>query len=243
MRYDKGHVIFLSNGTAVIAGRGNGVDSDGEPDKYGTFVNVFYSAGIFALDFTFLQVFLTGIAFHTFYICPDGDMFRIFCIYFQYTYQDMVADMKALLVIDIQNSYISKYEPGLLRKINDRILEVQNDKCDIIYVKNTKMLRSGPVTDELAEGLLLASDNVFCKTRADAFSSKELVSYLNSQNITEIEIIGVDGNSCINASAKGAIKKGYAVSSNLSCIGVVNPLRFEKTKETLSVREVILKQS
>ena len=78
-------------------------------------------------------------------------------------------------------------------------------------------------------------------TRADAFSSKELVSYLNSQNITEIEIIGGDGNSCINASAKGAIKKGYAVSINLSCIGVVNPLRFEKTKETLSVREVFLR--
>ena len=27
--------------------------------------------------------------------------------------------MKALLVIDIQRPYISKYEPGLLRKIND----------------------------------------------------------------------------------------------------------------------------
>ena len=151
--------------------------------------------------------------------------------------------MKALLVIDIQKPYISKYEPGLLRKINDRILEAQKDKCDIIYVKNTKMLRSGPVTDELAEGLLLVSDNVFCKTRADAFSSEKLVSYLNSQNITEIEIIGVDGNSCINASAKGAIKKGYVVLINLSCIGVANPLRFEKTKETLSDMGVILTQS
>ena len=96
---------------------------------------------------------------------------------------------------------------------------------------------------KLAEGLLLASDNVFCKTRADAFSSEELVSYLNSQNITEIEIIGVDGNSCINASAKGAIKKGYVVLINLSCIGVANPLRFEKTKETLSAMGVIIKQS
>ena len=66
MRYDKGHVIFLSNGTAVIAGVGNGVDSNGEPDKYGTLVNVFYSAGIFALDFTFLHVFFTSITFYTF---------------------------------------------------------------------------------------------------------------------------------------------------------------------------------
>ena len=50
-------------------------------------------------------------------------------------------------------------------------------------------------------------------------------------------------NTNINASAKGAIKKGYVVLINLSCIGVANPLCFEKTKETLSDMGVILTQS
>ena len=108
--------------------------------------------------------------------------------------------MKALLVIDIQKSYISRYETDMVQRINERIIEAQKHRYDIVYIKNTKKLRSETVTDEFTDELFLASDNVFCKDRADAFLSEELVSYLNSQKITEVEIIGVDGNSCIKAS-------------------------------------------
>ncbi|MGN1304654.1 MAG: isochorismatase family protein [Oscillospiraceae bacterium] len=99
------------------------------------------------------------------------------------------------------------------------------------------------ILHHFACGLLVKTDNVFCKEQADLFSSEELLAFLKSKNISDVEIIGIDGNSCISASAKGAIKKGYVVSVDLDCIGVANPLRFEKTKETLSVMGVILKQS
>ena len=99
------------------------------------------------------------------------------------------------------------------------------------------------ITDDFACGLLVKTDNVFCKDQADLFSSEELLAFLKAKNISDVEIIGIDGNSCISESAKGAVKKGYVVSINLNCIGVANPLRFEKTKETLSVIGVILKQS
>lgn len=99
--------------------------------------------------------------------------------------------MKALLVIDIQKSYISKYESDLVQKINERIIEVQKHQYDIVYIRNTKKLRSGTVTDEFADELFLVSDNVFCKNQADAFSSEELISYLKSKSISEIEMIGV----------------------------------------------------
>lgn len=88
--------------------------------------------------------------------------------------------MKALLVIDIHKSYITKYENAIVQRINERIIKSQKAQYDIIYIKNTKKLRSGMVTDELADELILASDNVFCKKEADAFSSEELISYLNS---------------------------------------------------------------
>ena len=149
--------------------------------------------------------------------------------------------MKALLVIDIQKSYITKYENAIVQRINERIIKPQEAQYDIIYIKNTKKLRSGMVTDELADELILASDNVFCKKEADAFSSEELISYLNSKHISEIEMIGVDGNSCIKASAKGAVKCGFIVSIILSCVGVSNLPRFEKTKENLEKLGVILK--
>lgn len=150
-------------------------------------------------------------------------------------------NMKALLVIDIQKSYISKYETDIVQKINERIIEAQKHRYDIVYIKNTKKLRSGTVTDELTDELFLASDHVFCKDRADALSSEKLVSYLRSKSISEIEMIGVDGNSCIAASAKGAVKQGFLVSLFLSCVGVFNLTRFEKTKEDLEKSGIILR--
>ena len=89
--------------------------------------------------------------------------------------------MKALLVIDIQKSYITKYETDIVQRINERIIDSQKAQYDIVYIKNTKILRSGMVTDEFADDLILASDNVFCKKQADAFSSEELISYLNQR--------------------------------------------------------------
>ncbi len=149
--------------------------------------------------------------------------------------------MKALLIVDIQELYFSKYDVSLLAKINKRILEAQEQKQEIIYIKNTKRLKSRLITDDFACGLLVKTDNIFCKEQADLFSSKELLAFLELKNISDVEIIGIDGNSCISASAKGAIKHGYVVSINLNCIGVVNPLRFEKTKKTLLDMGVILK--
>ena len=151
--------------------------------------------------------------------------------------------MKALLVVDIQESYFSKYDASILVKINKRIIEAQEQNQEIIYIKNTKRLRRGFITDDFACGLLVKTDNIFCKEQADLFSSEELLLFLKSKGISDVEIIGIDGNSCISASAKGEIKKGYIVSINLNCIGVVNPIRFEKTKETLSAMGVIIKQS
>lgn len=150
-------------------------------------------------------------------------------------------NMKALLVIDIQKSYITKYETDFVQRINERITESQKAPYDIVYIKNTKKLRSGMVTDDFADELILASDHVFCKKQADAFSSEELISYLESKNISEIEIIGIDGNSCISASAKGAVKRGFDVSLRLNCVGVSNLQRFEETKENLKKSGVILK--
>lgn len=80
----------------------------------------------------------------------------------------------------------------------------------------------------------MITDNVFCKPQADAFSSGELPAYLQSEDVPEVELIGIDGNSCISASARGAIQRGYAVSVDLGCTGAANPLRFEGTKEALS---------
>ena len=141
--------------------------------------------------------------------------------------------MKALLIIDVQKSYMAKYQTNLLERINRQIDDARKNLYDIVYIKNTKVLRRGNVTEEFADELNRVSDNVICKKKADAFASDELISYLNSRNISEVELIGIDGNSCIKESAKGAVRNGFAVSVVLSCTGIANPTLFVKTKEDL----------
>lgn len=150
--------------------------------------------------------------------------------------------MKAVLVLDVQERCFSRYDAALLRRINSRILEAQADGQEIIYIKNTRRLRGGAFTDEFAPGLLVVTGNVFCKEQADAFSSGALTAYLHSKGVSEVELMGVDGNSCISASAKGAMGKGFAVVIDPGCVGAANALRFDGTKEMLSSMGVVLKQ-
>ena len=150
-----------------------------------------------------------------------------------------IINMKALLVIDIQKSYISRYNHNLLSKINERILEAEKNHWDIVYIKNIKRLRNRTLTEEYADGLAVLSDNVFCKYEANAFSSLKLLSFLQSKSIKELEIMGVDGNSCIKASVR-AIDCGFSVTVPLDSVGVINQTRFEKTKELFTELGVML---
>lgn len=148
--------------------------------------------------------------------------------------------MKALMIVDVQEPCFFKYDAALLERINRRILEARAQGQKIVYIQNAKRLRSRRITDDFAAKLLVLTEHVFSKEQADAFSSEKLLAFLQSERISEVELVGIDGNSCICASAKSALQKGYAVSVNLSCTGVANPLRFERTKAVLSSLGVLL---
>lgn len=141
--------------------------------------------------------------------------------------------MKALLVIDVQKGYMEKYEPELLKRINQRIEAAVRNNELIIYVKNIKRLRSGDIIYEFAQGLKVDSPYVFCKETASAFSNREMTEFLIESQITEIELIGIDGNSCVASSALDGQKQGYKVIIPCEYIGVQNKERFEKKKMSL----------
>ena len=56
-------------------------------------------------------------------------------------------------------------------------------------------------------------------------------------SIDELEIIGVDGNSCIKASAMG----GYQVTVTEACVCAVNQVRFDNTKALPEARGVMFR--
>lgn len=140
---------------------------------------------------------------------------------------------KALLIIDIQESYMEKYSPLLISCINKRIKEAIDNKEIVVYIKNTKKLRSGKMINDFDHKLNICSGHIICKEKASAFSNSKLQELLDEKQITEIEITGIDGNSCVKITAIDAADNGYKTTLNTDCIGAKNINRFEITKEIL----------
>ncbi len=150
---------------------------------------------------------------------------------------------KALLVIDMQEVTVGKnhaktfnYSIDFLDKVNTAI---GNTDADIvIYIrnlmKNNLINKLAPVKcfggtkeAELVAGLKMVSNHVFEKYEGNAFSNTELISFLKKENITEIEVVGVDGGGCVALTALGALECGFKVTLNTSYIGTV----FEKQRD------------
>lgn len=141
---------------------------------------------------------------------------------------------KALLVVDVQEEYIGRYEDGLLKRINQRIEKAEVDSELIIYIENIKVLSLKEKKSPFATGLHIVSTHVFSKKKVSAFSNYELVNFLKEKGINSLEIVGIDGNYCVFGTAKEGKKHFNSVTVNCDCVGVMNDQRFEKTKEALS---------
>lgn len=93
---------------------------------------------------------------------------------------------QALLVIDLQEGYIEKYPSLLLACVNERIQRATADDELIVYVKNTKKLRSGAKTTALVKNLNICSEYIICKETASAFSNPELQESLVNPYIVRL---------------------------------------------------------
>lgn len=148
---------------------------------------------------------------------------------------------KTLLIIDIQESYMEKYSPLLISCINKRIKEAIDNNEIVVYIKNTKNLRSGKMINDFDQKLFICSGHIICKEKASAFSNSKLQEILTEKQISEIEIAGIDGNSCVKSTAFDAVSIGYKTTLNTDCIGVKNINRFEITKEILLKKGILIR--
>ncbi len=141
--------------------------------------------------------------------------------------------MKILLVIDVQEKYLPYYDADLLPRINARISAAKSENTPVFYVRNIGI--NGD-SDEysLAKDLLIASDHIYEKKFPSAFSNTSFVKDLENLNVTDIEVVGVDGNSCVKHACLDALKAGYTVTLNRSCTAARNAKIYEKTLEELA---------
>ena len=130
---------------------------------------------------------------------------------------------KYVIVLDVQEQN-SRGIPDsnsllkLLPAVNSVIENTVHDK--IIYVKaihraltlSFKRISVDTLPDlKLDSRLLMVNDNVFEKSKGDAFSNDKLVEFLSLHNAKEIIIVGLMAEHCLYDTALGAIKNDFKV--------------------------------
>ena len=147
--------------------------------------------------------------------------------------------MKILLVIDVQEKYLNYYDADLLPRINAKIAAAKSTGTQVFYVRNIG-IHGEDDSYALAKDLLIVSDHVYEKKFPSAFTNDSFVKELKIQNVTELEIIGVDGNSCIKKTCLDAANAGYRATLNLHCTAARNEKIFEKMLNELRNAGVII---
>ncbi|MBQ9302464.1 cysteine hydrolase family protein [Butyrivibrio sp.] len=147
--------------------------------------------------------------------------------------------MKILLVIDIQEKYLNYYDADLLLRINARITAAKSTGTQVFYVRNIG-IHGDDDSYALAKNLLIVSDHIYEKKFPSAFTNDSFAKELKIQNVTEFEIIGVDGNSCVKKTCLDAANAGYKVTLNLQCTAARNEKIFENTLNELRNAGVII---
>lgn len=147
---------------------------------------------------------------------------------------------KALLVIDMQEDYVGEtrnvrrfpyHSDILISRINQRIQDFNNESNLVVYILNRFFYQSKKITPQLVKGLNIVSDKVFIKNRASCFSNSELIRFLHENNVTELEMVWVDGNYCVAVSARAGMKHGFSVIFNQQCIEAA---KTDKLKQIIS---------
>lgn len=140
---------------------------------------------------------------------------------------------KALLILDIQNDYMSdqarlpiakQQMESTINCINILIHKVQEQQISIIYIRNefkrTQILSNlfrkftalkGTKGAEFDERLALVEGKYFSKNKADAFSNPDLATYLSKQHINELIVLGVFVEGCVSATVNGALTRNFKV--------------------------------
>lgn len=151
---------------------------------------------------------------------------------------------KALIVVDMQADYIGEssrynYYPNLLvDKVNERIISADRAGMLVIYVKNKGRRNKEPYVSDFVKGLVIVSNCWIEKDKSSVFADNTLLELLKDKGISQVELIGIDGNCCVASSALEASKLGFSVVFPLDYIGIKEKRRFLKTKEKLLASNV-----
>jgi len=156
---------------------------------------------------------------------------------------------KALLVVDAQEDFIGEQRSNkkfnyydvdeLTININRKIEEYNSQNKVVIYIAhvlpssffNRKFIGygiSGTSGAKICENIKIVCNHYFEKQTANAFKNTNLVKFVHENQISQIEIVGMDIGGSISETAKGALDLGLKVCIPNSCVGTLNEVKYTK---------------
>jgi len=148
---------------------------------------------------------------------------------------------KFVIVLDVQQywtetSLTEESAAEMLTAINALIGQSDPDK--VIYVTSAAVVASltfkGVKKDTLPDKgftktLKVVNNNVFEKKEGDAFTSGEMMNFLEQNNVKEIILTGILAEKCVKKTALGGISRDYSIYIIPETIGA----KSEKSKNKI----------
>ncbi len=169
---------------------------------------------------------------------------------------DYSNDQAALIVIDVQEDIVRQYSntKDLIHNINKSIKYAAVNNIDIIYIKQEYSnvvdlilfrgkCKANSKGASLNSQLLMKSNNIFKKLRADAFSQKKFDQYLNDNMINTLYIVGADATACVYKTSLGGVNRGYHVTILEDCVfsankTVLNKMLLKYEKNEIGIKRI-----
>jgi len=131
--------------------------------------------------------------------------------------------MKALVVIDIQND-ITKHYKDIIDNINAAVEWAMSNKMQVVYIKHhnitagTRTFKPDTKGAELVPELKIVSENIFVKTKSNALTSEAFYEFIKANNISEFYVVGADATACVKSTCYNMTKAGYTVHVISDCV-------------------------
>ena len=126
--------------------------------------------------------------------------------------------MEALIIIDVQNGFLSKNlfkKEEFIENINKAIIKNRKVNNVIIFIQhNSKTLVKGSYNWEIYPELIKHNNDIIIqKKHGDAFNDTNLKQYLEENKIKNIFICGLVSHGCIFHTCKSGLENGFNVKT------------------------------
>jgi nicotinamidase-related amidase len=168
---------------------------------------------------------------------------------------------KALLVIDVQEDYTGntankdpfpvKDNHQLIDRINGYIEEYHTKQYPVLLIAqiipNNWFGRTvfgvslkGTEGAKIDKRVLMVQHYYFEKLFPNSFSNRTLVKWVKENNISSVDLVGIDATQCVAATAKGGAKLGLQVQILCDATATFRPSNIEKTFQKLRKQGITL---